>query len=96
MQIFSWSTLRAYADSHAAARSGLERWHHLASKAAWTTPAEVRASDPAVSFVGDRLVFNIQGNAYRLVVRVDWQRQWLFVRFVGTHAEYDRIQVEEI
>ena len=63
----------------------------------WRTPAEVVARYPEASIVGsDRIVFRIRGNAYRLVVRVDYQYQRVYIRFVGTHAQYNHINAAEV
>lgn len=65
-------------------------------KAAWASFADVRADFPSVDQAGDRLIFNIGGNKYRLVCLVDYERHGLLVRFIGTHAEYDRIDVRTV
>lgn len=60
-------------------------------------PSKVRANHRSASFVGsDRVVFRIKGNKYRLVVRVDYRHGFVYVRFVGTHAQYDRINAKEV
>ena len=74
----------------------LKAWHRYARHAAWKSPANIKADFHSVSFVGDRVVFNIAGNKYRLVVRASYPYQRLYVRFVGTHAEYDKIDVRNI
>jgi mRNA interferase HigB len=68
-------------------------WYALAEKAHWRSPAEIKATLGNVSFVGtNRVIFNIKGNDYRLVVVAEYQKGRLFIRFVGTYSEYDRIE----
>jgi len=75
----------------------LKAWYHEAKKATWQNPNEVKAQYRSASIVGDnRIVFNICGNKYRLVVKVNYEAQWIFIRFVGTHKEYDKIDVTTI
>jgi mRNA interferase HigB len=79
------------------ARQAVADWHDLAIAAHWTTPNGLRASDPTASILANRrVVFNILGNRFRLVVKVDYQEQKLFIRFFGTHAMYDAIIAEEV
>ncbi|MFD1553730.1 type II toxin-antitoxin system HigB family toxin [Putridiphycobacter roseus] len=75
----------------------LKAWYHEAKKATWQNPNEVETQYKNASIVGDnRIVFNICGNKYRLVVKVNYKAQWIFIRFVGTHKEYDKIDVTTI
>jgi len=75
----------------------LKAWYLEAKKATWKSPHEVKAQYGNASIVGDnRIVFNICGNKYRLVVKVNYEAEWLFIRFVGTHKEYDKIDVTTI
>jgi mRNA interferase HigB len=77
------------------ARGPLEAWHAEALKAQWLTPHDITAQIGNASIVSDSLVvFNIAGNKYRLVVDVDYVRQAMFVKFVGTHAEYDKLTLK--
>ena len=79
------------------ARVALERWYHIASAAQWRTLGEMKADFPSVDYVGNqRYVFNIRGNKYRLVVVVKFVMGCVFVRFVGTHVEYDKIDCSSI
>lgn len=72
-------------------------WYREVLKEDWDTPAKVKAKYGNASIVGDnRVVFNIKGNTYRLVVKINYPYRILFVRFVGTHAEYDGVDVEEV
>ena len=72
----------------------LKSWHQVASKATWTIPPDVKAMYGTASIVGERVIFNIAGNKYRLVTWIDYARQVILVKFVGTHKEYDSIDVE--
>lgn len=75
----------------------LKSWYQEVRKAEWKTPNEVKKQYRSASIVADnRIVFNICGNKYRLVVRVNYKSQWVFVRFVGTHKEYDKIDVTTV
>ena len=97
MRIYSRSALRRFWDKHRDAEQPLRAWFAEAKKAKWNTPSHIKALHRTASFVGaDRVVFNIGGNKYRLVVAVSYARGTVFVRFVGTHHEYDGIDVEEV
>jgi mRNA interferase HigB len=77
------------------AQGPLEAWHAEAIKAKWLTPHDIKAQIRNASIVSDSLVvFNIAGNKYQLVVDVDYARQAMFVKFVGTHAEYDKLDLK--
>lgn len=79
------------------AEQALKAWFREASNADWASPAAVKASFGTASIVGDnRVVFNICGNKYQLVVRVNYPYRVMYIRFIGTHAQYDRINVEEV
>jgi mRNA interferase HigB len=81
---------------HADAGEPLREWFRVAEHANWRKLADVRQSYKAADLIGDRLVFNIKGNKYRLVCRVRFGHPILYVRWIGTHAEYDRIDVRTI
>ena len=75
----------------------MRAWHREVGQADWEAPAQVRDRFPSASIVGNsRVVFRIKGNAYRLVVEVFYPGRRVYIRFVGTHAEYDRIDAEEV
>jgi mRNA interferase HigB len=97
MRIVALSTLRTFWEKHPDAETPLRAWYALASRALWKTPADIKAAYRSASFIADRrVVFNIKGNDYRLVVAVRYDRELMYVRFVGTHRQYDRINVETI
>ncbi|MCM1168853.1 MAG: type II toxin-antitoxin system HigB family toxin [Bacteroides sp.] len=78
-------------------RVALERWYHLTEESEWHTLADIRADFPTVDYVGNQhYVFDIRGNRYRLVVVVKFTIGYVFIRFVGTHAEYDKIDCSTI
>lgn len=97
MRIISRRQLVDYWASHPDAEQPLRAWYTEAKNAVWNTPADVKAAYRSVSILpGNRLVFNIKGNLYRLVVVSEYSQGKMFIRFVGTHAEYDRIDATTI
>ena len=79
------------------AKGPLEAWYYEANHAQWASPAEVKGQYRSASILkGNRVVFNIAGNKYRLVVRINYASKTLFVRFIGTHEDYDQIDAEII
>ena len=97
MRIIARRTLREFGDRAPDAKSALDAWYQEAKKADWETPHDIKEQYRHASIVGNnRVVFNISGNRYRLVVRIDYSAGITFIRFIGTHAEYDEIDVEEI
>lgn len=97
MRIIARRTLREYGDAERGAKSALDSWYHEARKGDWTKPSDIKEQYGHASIVGNnRVVFNIAGNKYRLVVRIDYSAGVIFIRFIGTHAEYDEIDVETI
>lgn len=93
MRIFNRSAI----ERHAAARDALRAWYAQASRADWTSPEDVKRQLPKASVVADnRIVFNIAGNAYRLIVAFNYRHRAGYVKFFGTHAEYDRIDAATV
>lgn len=90
-------TLREFWEEHADAEQPLRAWYHDVRKADWRSPADVKRVYANASVVGEnRIVFNIGGNRYRLVVAVNCQYRICYVRFVGTHQAYDRVDVATV
>lgn len=103
MRVIARRTLNDFSKSlrgskdYRAVKAALDAWFHEAKAAAWKAPAEVKESYRNASIVGeDRVVFNIKGNDYRLVVAIDYQRQIIFIKWLGTHKEYDKIDVKTV
>lgn len=89
--------MREYWERHPDAEEPLLAWYREVAQADWETPTDLKAKYRSASIVGDnRAVFNIKGNDYRLVVRINYPCRIVYVRFVGTHAEYDAVNVEEV
>ncbi|MDE0333492.1 MAG: type II toxin-antitoxin system HigB family toxin [Defluviicoccus sp.] len=92
MRIIAKRTLRDYWTREPRAEQPLKAWYAVARKADWASPVDVKWAYGNASIVGnDRVVFNIGGNRYRLIVRFNYERRIGYVRFLGTHAEYDVI-----
>jgi len=85
--------LKGHKDQRAV-KAALDSWFHEVKRAQWKNASSVKASYANASIVGaERIVFNIKGNAYRLVVAVDYRRAIVFIKWLGTHKEYDAIDV---
>jgi mRNA interferase HigB len=103
VRVIARKTLRQFVDSlkgskdQRAVRSALEAWFHEAIHADWKSPADVLKAYANASIVGpDRVVFNIKGNDYRLVVAINYRHQIVFIKWIGTHGEYDKIDVKTV
>lgn len=97
MRVYSKSTLRDFWEKHADAEQPLKTWYTMAKAAKWNSPTELKQRHPDASILGkNRVVFNIKGNDYRLIASIDYHKQRIFIRFVGTHKEYDRIDAETV
>lgn len=97
MRIISRSTLRDFWESHPDAEGALKTWYYDASHADWKSPTDVKAVYSSASIIANnRVVFNIKGNTYRLIVAIRYDIGIIFVRFIGTHAEYDKVDAETI
>lgn len=90
MRVIKRGALVAFWEKHPDARASLESWYAVVRKAAWKTPAEMKQVYANADLVGRRTVFNIAGNKYRLIARVNYQTQRVFVLYLLTHSEYDR------
>jgi len=96
-RIFAKSTLREYWERYPDSEQYLKTWYDTAMNSEWKSPNEVKQTYGNASILKDsRIVFNIKGNSYRLVAKFNFEKQWIFIRFIGTHEEYDRIDVNTI
>jgi mRNA interferase HigB len=98
MHILKVKTLRDFWTEHADAEQPLRTWVKVVEKAEWRNQEDVKASYPGVAPIGEnRFVFKrIKGNNYRLVIKVNYQFQKVFIRYVGTHSHYDTIDANTI
>jgi mRNA interferase HigB len=103
MRIIARRTLRAFVASLAghrdqqAVKAALDAWFDEARKARWRNSADVKRNYATASIVtAERVVFNVKGNAYRLVVAVDFEKGIVWIKWIGTHGDYDRIDVTEV
>ncbi len=96
-RIIAKRTLREFWKRHAESEQYLKTWYQTARTSNWKTPNDIKQTYANASILHDnRIVFNIKGNSYRLIVKFNYQRQWAFIRFIGTHAEYDKIDATTI
>lgn len=97
MRIIAKRTLREFWQRYPDAESWLRAWYDQVRRAEWDSPASVQREHPRASIVGrDRVVFRFKGNEYRMIVRVFYPGRLIYIRFIGTHTEYDRVNVEEV
>jgi mRNA interferase HigB len=90
MHVISRKKLREYCQSHADSCEALDDWYKIASKAVWANLLEVQAVYPKAEAVGNFTVFNIKGNKYRLILSINYEQQIIYIKYVLTHAEYDK------
>src|SRR4051794_27091987 len=97
MRVISRKPLTELAKRHPDAKGELDAWFHQTGAASWANPARVKADYGNASILkGGRVVFNICGNKYRLIAKINYAYSIVYVRFAGTHREYDEIDAEEI
>lgn len=97
MRVITKRTLLEFWSKYPDALNPLSAWYAETSKAKWLTPSDIKTHYVSASFLIDnRVVFNIGGNKYRLIVKINYAYGTVFIRFIGTHAEYDKINAQEI
>jgi mRNA interferase HigB len=97
MRVIAVSTLRSFWELHPDAEQPLKAWFEEARCASWTQPADIKALYRSVSVLKNRrVVFNIKGNDYRLIVAIAYKLQIVYVKFVGTHRQYDAVDAETV
>ena len=96
-RIFAKSTLRKFWEKYPDSEQYLKTWYDTALHAGWKSPNDVKETYANASILKNgSIVFNIKGNSYRLVVRFNFEKEWAFIRFIGIHADYDKIDANEI
>ena len=97
VRIISRKTIVDFYNRQKETRDQLETWYHEVKKAEWNKPQDVKALYGSASIIGkNRVVFNIKGTKYRLITEINYQMKIVYIRFIGTHKEYDKINAEEI
>ncbi|MEA5474528.1 type II toxin-antitoxin system HigB family toxin [Synechococcus sp. CCY9201] len=98
MRIIAKRTLVQFWESgHGDAEQPLKAWHAVAKAASWSEPAEIKAMFSSASFLANnRVVFNISGNKYRLIVKIEYRLKAIYIRFIVTHADYDKIDASTL
>ena len=97
MRVIAKKVLRDFWEVHNDCEQQLKSWFLETSKANWKNPNQIKTEYPTASILNDnRFVFNIKGNNYRLIVKINFEYQMVWIRFIGTHAEYDKINANEI
>ena len=97
MRIIAKKILRDFWIEHNDCEQQLKAWFQETSKCEWTSSNDVKNNYPSASILGsNRIVFNIKGNHYRLIIKINYDYQMIWVRFIGTHAEYDKIDASKV
>ena len=97
MRVIAGKTLRQYAERHPEISGQLEAWYHDTRRADWATPADItRVYRSASILANQRVVFDIKGNQYRLVVAINYAQRIVYIRWCGTHSEYDQIDAATV
>jgi mRNA interferase HigB len=97
MRVIAKKILREFWEKYTDSEGQLKTWYKEASKAMWISPIEIKTEYAKASILkSGRVVFNICGNKYRLIVDVNYERQWVFIRFIGTHKDYEKVDADKI
>jgi mRNA interferase HigB len=97
MRVIAKRTLREFWARHSITEQVLKAWYQEATESEWESPADIKRAYPSASILEDnRVVFNIKGNHYRLVVKINYAYKLVWIRFIGTHAMYDKIDARTV
>lgn len=97
LRVIAKKILRDFWVKHSDCEQQLKAWYNEAEDATWKNPNEIKREYPSVSILEDnRFVFNIKGNNYRLIIKINYHYQMIWIRFIGTHAQYDKIDAAKI
>ena len=97
MRVIARSTLVRFWEKHSSSKESLQAWFSEAQSANWSTPQDIKNRYSSVDFLeNNRVVFNIKGNHYRLIAQIQYQAKIVWIKFVGTHAEYDKVNAATV
>ena len=95
--IIAKRTLREFWIEHPDCEQQLKSWYQEAENSTWLNPNDIKKDYPSASILGDnRIVFNIKGNHYRIIIKINYDYQMIWIRFVGTHSAYDKVDANKI
>ena len=95
MRVIAKKILRDFWELHPDCEQQLKAWYLETSKAKWVSPRQIKKDYPSASFLADnRVVFNVKGNTYRLIIKINYDYQMVWIRFIGTQSEYDNINAK--
>lgn len=96
-RVFAKSTLKEFWEKHPETEQYLKTWYDTVKISLWKTPKDIKATYASASILkSGKIVFNIKGNAFRLVAKINYEKQWVFIKFIGTHDEYDKIDANNV
>ncbi len=97
LRVIAKKVLREFWEKHNDCEQQLKAWFQEASKAEWKNSNEIKTEYPSASIIGnDRIVFNIKGSSYRVIIKINFDYQMIWIRFIGTHPEYDKVNAKTI
>ena len=97
MRVIAKKILRDFWEEQTDSEQPLKTWYKEASKAKWLSPNDIKSEYLKASILKNgRAVFNICGTKYRLIVKINYSRRWVFIRFIGSHTQYDKIEADKI
>ena len=97
MRVISKKILREFWEKHSDSQQQLKSWFKETGDVDWRNPKDIKKEYPSASFLADnRVIFNIKGNKYRLIIKVNYDYHMVWIRFIGTHAEYDKVDATKI
>jgi mRNA interferase HigB len=97
MNVYNRSSLVAFYKKHPDCKETLEKWYHDVESKTWRKPGDVTKDfNTARTVKGNRAIFKINENDYRLIVEINYLKGWIFIKFIGTHPEYDKIEAETV
>ena len=97
MRVIARKALREYWEKHNDVESSLKSWYSEVEKSEWSSPKNIKVDFPSASILSDnRVVFNIKGNKYRLIVKINYDFKIVWIRFIGTHSEYNKVNANTI
>jgi len=97
MNIYNYSSLTVFYNKHPDCKQALQKWYHDVLSKQWKKPGDVTKDyNTARAIKNNRVIFKINENDYRLIVEINYAKEWVFIKFIGTHAAYDKVEPETV